>query len=305
VYLTEDILHALALQARGGFRECLKMIELHRQERARGFLNPGIVLTAVATWERFILDLVWASRVQDWTIETDAGWERKLDSVVPWPGSRAERNAYSQATGAHCVDDELINSQVLPAGIRLTDAWVLRVATSWRGADPLGWRLASFGSLPHEDNRDIIVQAMLGARSARDAVAHRLYYKKAREARGHRDKTMSDEDIDQRDWCYVWQSDNTAKSGHSRDDDDEPYPGRPTIQHGYARGVLALFLQLVDITIEVVRSQHGWTAKPSPLPSEWFYQTIRSGPCEDMMLWGGQGLLRDRDSGDGERMSCR
>ena len=62
MYLTEGKLHEIALDARSGLRDCLKMIELHARDSASAFLNPGIVLTAVATWERFIVDVCLASR---------------------------------------------------------------------------------------------------------------------------------------------------------------------------------------------------------------------------------------------------
>jgi hypothetical protein len=56
VHLTEDKLHEIAKDARSGLRDCLKMIELHVWDSSNAFLNPGIVVTAVATWERLIVD---------------------------------------------------------------------------------------------------------------------------------------------------------------------------------------------------------------------------------------------------------
>jgi hypothetical protein len=78
---------------------------------------------------------------------------------------------------------------------------------------------------------DVIRTAMLGAKSARDAAAHRLFYKKAQQAQGLGRDNMPDDRGGSGDWCYVWRSDN---------------PGKPTIQHGYARGAVALTIQLVD-----------------------------------------------------------
>ena len=133
---------------------------------------------------------------------------------------------------------------------------------------------------------------MLGAKSARDAAAHRLYYKKAREAQGYRASDMPADEVDQRDWCYVWQSDNTYKTGSKTA--DNLYPGKPTIQHGYARGVVALMIQLADITIERIREQQGWIARDSQFPAEWFCMTMPAGrePCAGMTLWNGQELFR-------------
>jgi hypothetical protein len=121
VYLTEDKLHEIAKDARSGLRDCLKMIELHARDSANAFLNPGIVLTAVATWERFIVDVCLASEDANWSVE-NTGWERKYDSTVPWPGSRADRQANS---AAHHVDQILTGNGVLSSP--LTASWRLHV----------------------------------------------------------------------------------------------------------------------------------------------------------------------------------
>jgi hypothetical protein len=286
VYLNEDKLHEIAKDARSGLRDCLKMIELHARDSANAFLNPGIVLTAVATWERFIVDVCLASEDANWSVE-NTGWERKYDSTVPWPGSRADRQANS---AAHHVDQILTGNGVLSSP--LTASWRLHLPTAYWGADPTEWRWAEYSSAPSEQNRDLIREAMLGAKSTRDAAAHRLYYKKAREAQGYRTLKMTDDEIDQRDWCYVWQSDNTYKTG--RKTADNPHPGRPTIQHGYARGVVALIIQLADITIETLREHQGWTARDSQLPADWFSRTMPAGrePCAGVTLWNGQELFR-------------
>ena len=111
VYLTEDTLHEIANDARSGLRDCLKMIELHARDSANAFLNPGIVLTAVATWERFIVDVCLASEDASWGVER-TGWNRKYDSTVPWPGSRADRGICGPA---HHVDKVLVSNGVLSA----------------------------------------------------------------------------------------------------------------------------------------------------------------------------------------------
>ncbi|HXL92194.1 MAG TPA: hypothetical protein VN969_24905 [Streptosporangiaceae bacterium] len=274
--LTQDSLHGIALEARGGLRECLNMIELHARDRERSFLNPGIVLTAAATWERFMVDVCHASEKAAWTLE-DSGWKRGYDASVPWPGGSKDRNreGRGQDQQEHHVDGLLIRNGVLTEP--LTSLWTLHVATGWFGADPTEWRRADYAARPYAENRDIIRAAMLGAKSARDAAAHRLYYKKAQQARLVRQDGEPDEDADQRDWCYVWQSDN---------------PGKPTIQHGYARGVVALVIQLVDITVATIREHQGWAVTDSQLPSAWFRQKIPSGTCAGMELWGGHELWR-------------
>ena len=65
----------------------------------------------------------------------------------------------------------------------------------------------------------MIQKYMLGAKSARDAAAHRLYYKKNLEAEGYRKGDRNSEngqfpdippvdEADQRQWHNVWASDN-------------------------------------------------------------------------------------------------
>lgn len=288
--LTEEKFHLIALDARTGLRECLQMIELHDRDSQRAFLNPSIVLTAVATWERFIVDTCSASETSDWRIE-DTGWERAYDSTVPWPGGSADRDSLTRHPRSHDhhVDEVLIRNGAMTSP--LTSSWVLHVATSWWGADPTEWCWAEYTASPAADNRDVIRAAMLGAKSARDAAGHRLYYKKARQAQGYR-TNLPDSEVDQRDWCYVWQSDNPDKSRRAERTPENPSPGRPTIQHGYARGVVALFIQLVDITIASIREHQGWITKNSQLPSEWFGKTISSGLCAGMTLWNGHELWR-------------
>jgi hypothetical protein len=261
------------------------------------------VVTAASTWERFIVDVCLAAEDRGWSIQETAGWGREYDSSVPWPGSRADRA--KGLAPVHHVDEVLVSNAVLASP--LTASWKVNVATAWWGADPTEWQWADYSAAPYEQNRDLIRQAMLGAKSARDAAAHRLYYKKALEAQGYQAKKgtkgqrdrppdVSADRADQDDWCYVWQSDNTYKAGRNQPgspDPDDPCPGRPTIQHGYARGVVALFIQLADITIERIRGEHGWTGRDSQLPAEWFSRTMPAGqPCAGMTLWYGEELFR-------------
>jgi hypothetical protein len=258
--LTEGAYREVASYAIKGLRDCLNLVALHNRDPQRSFLNPSTVLGAVSTWERFIHDLVDASSTSDWR-PRDAGWNE--DGAHPWPGSRGDLKGEQGRGHRHRIDQRLLEAEVL--GRPLTGLWDVLVATSWKGADPTGWRRVGF-TVGNPDG-DELRQAMLGARSARDAVAHRLYFKKARQAQGLVKATTTPEEADFLDWCYVWQSDNTVKSG--RIDSGEPM-GRPTIQSGYARGVVALFLQLVDQTMAAVDAQHGWDVRCRTIPAKWF-----------------------------------
>lgn len=179
MYLTEDRLHDAALDARQGLRECLASMELHHRLKERAFLNPAMVIAAAATWERFATDLVFASEVENWRIE-HAGWyqgekrHRKgaPDAAIPWPGCSTERKARPTPSQTHVLDYRLMEAGVLP--MPLTATWSLYVATGWFGADPTDWQLANYADDSSDDGRNIIRKAILGAKSARDAGAHRL-----------------------------------------------------------------------------------------------------------------------------------
>jgi hypothetical protein len=258
--LTESTYREIASYAGKGLRDCLSLVALHDRDRQRSFLNPSTVICAVSTWERFIQDLVDASSRTDWSAR-DTGWNE--DGALPWPGSRGDLKGEQARGHRHRVDQRLLDTEVLRTP--LTGLWNVLVATSWKGADPTGWRRVGF--TVGEPEGDELRQAMLGAKSARDAAAHRLYFKKAHQAQGLVKATTTPEEADFLDWCYVWQSDNTVKSGASAS--GEPM-GRPTIQSGYARGVVALFLQLVDQTVAAVDAHQGWDVRSRTIPAEWF-----------------------------------
>ena len=220
----------------------MRMIELHARDSHRAFLNPSIALTAVATWERFAVDLCWASERTEWSIDT-AGWYEGYDSAVPWPESRPDRGlAQNKKYGqSHYIDGLLIRDGVLAEP--LTSSWTLHVATSWFGADPTEWMWANYSAPPASENRDIIRQAMLGAKLPA-CCCPPLVRQEGRAGALLRSDDMPDTDADLRDWCYVWQKEK---------------PGRPAIQHGYARGVVALIIQLIDITVATIRDHQDWT----------------------------------------------
>ena len=141
MYLTEDRLHEVALDARQGIRECLALIELHNRLKERAFLNPATVIAAAATWERFATDLVFASEVESWQIK-HAGWHKgekrsgkdAPDTAIPWPGSSKERETWRTRSQTHELDYRLMKVGILP--VPLTATWNLYVATGWFGADP-------------------------------------------------------------------------------------------------------------------------------------------------------------------------
>lgn len=293
--LSEHIFHEIAKEARYGLRDCLRLLEMHGNMNQRAFLNPWIVVGAVSTWERFVADLAHAGQEEGWN-QDRAGWGAgELEKELPWPGSYQERK-WAEKNGGTQIDGHFAQ-YILPSGGQITASWTANVATGWNGRGAIGWRLADFANEVDEGNRDLIVRYMLGAKSARDAAAHRLFYKKAKQAALSqiKDDTTSAE-IDQVEWEYVWRSDNTNKSPR-KDKHGKPIPGsgRPTIQNGYARATVALFIQLVDATIAAIRDENEWQRWDSRLPSAWFRRTVperSTEPCAGMTLWNGQTLFR-------------
>ncbi|MDI3417993.1 hypothetical protein [Streptomyces luteolus] len=66
-----------------------------------------------------------------------------------------------------------------------------------------------------------------------------------------------------------------------------------TVQNGHARGVTALFLQLIDSSIAAIARDKGWD-QPHRLPAGWFRATAPAGDSRypNIAFWGGQDLHR-------------
>ncbi|RKT78666.1 hypothetical protein DFJ68_2115 [Terracoccus luteus] len=117
----------------------------------------------------------------------------------------------------------------------LIDRWVVDVPTGWKGAYPGAWERLASATKVDWGAEDYLESAIL----VRNAGAHRASHALA-ELLARRDLPFLDSD---------------AKS--------------TTIQHGYARGVVALVLQVLDSTIVAICSDKGWSTA-SRMPPEWF-----------------------------------
>ncbi len=154
------------------------MLALHGGSRSHYYLNGPVVVTACATWERFINDLIGAGRrdADDWhplDHAADIG-----GGAAPWPASTADRKRFEK-TGRHELDFQMIDVGILTSN--LTSRWTLTLSTSWMRGQPTEWVAIE----PTGDGGSLdptLARHILGAKSARDAVAHRLYFKKARTA---------------------------------------------------------------------------------------------------------------------------
>lgn len=243
MHLTRVRLETVVSEAHHGIDDCHQIIDIHARQKKHKVLNPYLVLSAVSAWERFIVNLLGASEKSAW----DPRMNDERSTAAPWPGSRADEDFSQKNDGYHVLDSRLIEANVLDEP--LTSYWQALVSTDYRGSDPRKWRLGSFRPEADEKGRRILQQGLLGAKTARDAVAHRIYHRKAEEAE-------SLDDI--RKWHYTWSSDNYVKTGN------------PTIQNGYARGTVALFIQLIDCTAVRIANRQGWARDGIRLPADWF-----------------------------------
>ncbi len=248
MHLTKTRLRALISEAYRGISDCHQIIDIHDRQSSHKVLNPYLVLSAVSAWERFILNLLGASTKPDW----NPRMRDERSSPAPWPGGKGDQNWSKNHGGRHYLDSRLIDADVLEDPI--TSYWKALVSTDYRGSDPWKWRLGSFDSGAGEESARILRQGLLGAKTARDSVAHRIYRQKAAEAE-------SAEDIE--NWHFTWSSDTYVKTGN------------PTIQNGYARGVVALFIQLIECTAVGIASRNGWAQGGIRLPPDWFEDRYR------------------------------
>ena len=113
--------------------------------------------------------------------------------------------------------------------------WVADVPTGWRGVRPAGWLRLGPGTEETWGVDDYLASAIL----VRNAGAHRSAAALASVA-------------ERRNLPFL---DSDAKS--------------TTIQHGYARGVVALVIQVLDSTITAISEDRGWSGDHR-LPDEWF-----------------------------------
>jgi len=276
----------IARDAREQLRDVLKMIALHEKELVAGldaaYLNPSTALMAAAVWERFASDLYLSATEPGWSRAGDGDAAVRGDKQAAWPRVANGRVLPPKIAELSLCADETEAQNVATIG----DAWTGWVSTGWFGKRPTGWVFVPDGGERGEAGDRVLRTALLGARSARDAAAHGLFFKKADDA------TMTKADGKQvvldsshEAWHYDWWSDNHDRMNPNR---------KPTIQSGYARGKAALFVQLVDASIAAVAGACGFDPS-SRLPSDWFDVSPKSGAgIAGIELWGGEYLHRVR-----------
>lgn len=250
-------------------------------------LNEPTVLVAVATWERFIGDLV---AIAKGLAPPDPA--RHRSSLA---GAYLVRPRY---TGETAEPDETVPGDAarLLAGMlsstRPLDSFHVRLVHNWSGATPrfhhsfgIGLRGKDYRRPDPAERWDRLTtgEVVYQAIKLRNAIAHRYIPRM-----GDALPSLKPEDSH---WLndpaqVFWLSDK--KDGLS-------------VQAGLARGVLALFIQLIDQCIVAIA---GVLDEPYDqnavlgfrLPQEWFGpvypQESRRGLNSDVQLWRGQDLIR-------------
>lgn len=276
----------IARDAREQLRGVLKMIALHEKELAAGadaaYLNPSTALMAAATWERFASDLYLSATEPGWSRAGDGDAAVRGDKQAAWPRVTNGRVLPPKIATLSLHADETEELDATTIG----GAWAAWVSTGWFGKRPTGWVFVPDGARRREAGDRVLHTALLGARSARDAAAHGLFFKKADDATTTKtDGNVVPLDSSHEAWHYDWWSDNHDRTNPNR---------KPTIQSGYARGKAALFVQLIDASIAAVAGACGFDLG-ARLPADWFDVSPKNGTgIAGIELWGGEYLHRVR-----------
>ncbi|KFU75416.1 hypothetical protein SAMN04489729_6990 [Amycolatopsis lurida] len=193
-------------------------------------------------------------------------WERLIADLTSaasqtnWRGPGGHKT-----TGAHwpsAVDAHMISHQLLAAP--LTSRWEAAFPARWKGITPLGWTTVRQTS-PAAD-RDKLLAYITASRRARNAAAHYALVENA---------SAAAQDMDSEGW-YPWQSD-----AH-----------KPSLPAGFARGLAAVYLQLIDCTIDFVAHERNWDAGAHRPPADWFRSRCRESRYDGVALWAGTSLHR-------------
>lgn len=242
---------------RWNLRTALDLIAIHEEEEVRG-RQPRASLNPFTV------------------LAAAAAWERFVGDIVgaarattePWPGPGhfkfSGKDNKKLPDGKWLTppwDISHLNDYLRACGMvkgDLTDGWEAHLSGSWWGAAPTRWKYVRY-----RDDPDAFQTALKNAQYARHGAAHfALPYNAGMAA----------------PFGYSWDSDAAAD----------------TIQSGHARGVAALFLQLIDCSIVAIAQEHGWAPGRCQPPSAWFEAVVPNGDKRypGVTLWGGRSLFR-------------
>jgi hypothetical protein len=291
-------LQEAADMARVNLQRAVDFVVLHEAYRAAGpspaaSLNEPTVLVAVAAWERFIGDLNGIARGRGWQGPArHPGTVAGANLVRPrFEGETAGQDETVPGDAARVLVGMLGTAEPL-------NSFHVRLIHDWSGATSrfhaslgIGLRDKDYRR-PNPDERwdrlttgEVVYQAI----KLRNAIAHsylpRMGDALSEEAAQRRLKPEQTHWLNEPSQMF-WLSDK--KDGLS-------------VQAGLARGVLALFMQLIDQCVVALAGTldepHDQAALLSyRLPQEWFGpiypQESRRGLDSDVYLWRGNDLMR-------------
>jgi hypothetical protein len=290
-------LQETAAMARDNLQRAVDLVIVHEGYSVRGpeppaALNEPTVLIAVAAWDRFTDDL--------WALAKDLPWQG--------PGRHTGQLNYSYLVRPRNKDESAGPDETLPGDAARVLAGLLgtteplrrfsvRLVYDWRGAEPrfidangVGLRMEDYRrpAYPDEPWQHLTIgEVVYQAVKLRNAVAHSYLPKMGDVVLPGGSNTRPEDTHWLNNPAHLfWASDK--KDGIS-------------VQAGCARGVVALFIQLIDQCIValagVLTNQDDKAALlASRLPAEWFWRThpagSRRGVDWDVPLWRWQSLKR-------------
>lgn len=186
---------------------------------------------------------------------TEEQWSHKGLGHYQFKEKRPDGTPINPAWEPTHLNGILRNYGVLNSDI--TGGWEAYLADSWWGASPTNWRFVRYPEDP-----PAFESALKNSQHARNGAAHFALPQSAAKSSA---------------FGYSWDSDAKAD----------------TIQAGHARGVTALFLQLIDRSIETIANDHGWIPGSFQPDSGWFEDVV---PASDrrypgVKFWGGRSLM--------------
>ena len=186
-------------------------------------------------------------------------WERFVADLASASEQEGDRwkgpGGHPSQGGVHVstqVDGYLKNRGVVRSV--LSERWNVVFPTRWRGVAPQRWRMLEPGSSPGQ--RDEFFGYLDDARHARNGAVHAALMHSAAQAA-------------EQDGWYHWDSDAESDS----------------VQSGYARGVAAVHLQLIDSTAALVVHDYHWSTQQYRLPVAWFEATTCIRHYPEIRFW--------------------
>jgi hypothetical protein len=301
-----------AVGARTTLQRAMDFVILHEDYTVNGpspasSLNEPTVLAAVAGWERFIGDLTTIALRRTW-LGSGLNPSTVTGSYLVRPGTRSELHDGSVSADQTVPGDAARVVVGLTGSSKLLDHLHVKVVHNWVGARPdlagkTGMPFRPHGYLRAQDesvrpNRLTVAETLYQAVKLRNAIAHSFLPR------------MGGLPADLDDPTSDAQNENAQKAAppeqHWLDGPRELFwfsdkKDGLSVQAGCARGVLALFIQIVDqvivgLALSRQAQQEVDRLLACRLPEEWFAGILparmRQGLSQDVQLWRGRSLHR-------------